>query len=186
MSEDQKPTEPVEVPEVVSKEAYSKVSTDMHKFKTEAKALASKLADVQAEQEAKEKASLEEKEQWHALYKKSEQKLKDIETERVTEKSKFIESHKINAVIQNLGGFKKPEYNRFIDSSKVAINEDGSIDDTSVNSEVERLKREYPELVKSKSATPLPANAPVMSGLKAIKDMSSDERAAAIRAALIK
>jgi len=168
-------------PELVSKEAYTKVSADMHKFKQESQALAAKLADIKAEQEAKDKASLEEKEQWHVLYKKAEDKLKGIEVERKAEQTKFIESHKINAVIQNLGGFKKLEYNKFVDVAKVAVSDDGSIDEASVLSEVERIRKEYPELIKASSSKPLPSNAPISMGSKSIKEMSSDERAAARR-----
>lgn len=173
-----------ETPEVVSKDAYAKVSTDMHKFKSEAKALQAKLADIQAEQEAKDKAALEEKEQWHTLYKKAEEKLKGLETERQNERNKFVESHKINAVIQTLGGFKKPEYNKFIDSSKVEVTEDGSVDSSSVQSEVERIRREYPELLKTSNKTPLPSDAPRQFAQKSVKDMTADERAAARIAAL--
>jgi hypothetical protein len=173
-----------EVPEVVSKDAYAKVSTDMHKFKSEAKALQAKLADIQAEQEAKDKSLLEEKEQWHTLYKKAEEKLKGLETERTTERTKFVESHKINAVIQTLGGFKKNEYNKFIDSSKIDVADDGSVSESSVLLEVERIRKEYPELLKTSNKAALPADAPRQFANKSVKDMSADERAAARLAAL--
>lgn len=172
--------------EVVSKDAYSKVSNDMHKYKSEAKNLAQKIAELQAEQEAREKAALEEKEQWHTLYKKAEEKLKSIENERQTEKQKFVESHKINAVIQNLGGFKKPEYNRFIDSSKIVVTEDGSVDETTVLSEVERIKKEYPELIKAKQVSTLPADAPRPFTAVPVEKMSSEERMNALRGLLQK
>lgn len=165
-----------DVVEQVSKDAYTKVSADMHKFKQESKALAQKLADIQAEQEAKDKASMEEKEQWHDLYKKSELKLKSFEAERATEKSKFIDSHKVNAVIQDLGGFKKTEYNKFIDTSKIEVKEDGSIDESSVSLEVDRIRKEFPELLKAKQINPLPSNAPVGFGTKTVAQMSQAER----------
>lgn len=176
MSEEIKPQE--NESEVVAKDAYVKVSQDMHKFKSQAKQLEAKLAEIQAEQEARERATLEEKEQWHTLYKKAEEKLKAIENERLSERSKFIESHKVNAVIQNLGGFKKPEYNKFIDSSKIEVTEDGSIDEKSVVSEVERIKREYPELIKAAGIKPLPDSAPKQVAPKSLDQMSPAERAA--------
>lgn len=162
--------------EVVSKEAYTKVSQDMHKFKSQYKQLESKLAELQAEQEAREKAALEEKEQWHLLYKKAEEKLKNLESERQQERSKFVESHKQNAIIQSLGGFKKPEYNKFIDTSRITVLEDGSIDESSIQSEVERLKKEYPELIKSNSVKPLPDSAPKGNPPKPLEQMSPAER----------
>lgn len=166
------------VPEVVSKDAYSKVSSDMHRYKQEAKAMAAKLAEIEAEREARDRAALEEKEQWHTLYKKAEKKLKDIENERVTEKTKFIESHKINAVLQNLGGFKKTEYNKFIDVNNIQVGDDGTVDEQTVTSEVERLKKEYPELIKAKPVQPLPSNASRDFKVKPVTEMSADERAA--------
>lgn len=168
----------------VTVEAYKKVSQDMHKFKSEAKALSSRLAEIQAEQEAKEKAALEEKEDWAKLYKQAESKLKTLETERLNEKQKFIESHKINAVLQSLGGLKRTEYNKFINSQAVQVNDDGSLDESTILSEVDRFKKEHPELLKVKFVQPLPSDAPKAFGTKTIAEMSPDERAAARRAAL--
>lgn len=172
--------------EVVSKEAYSKVSADMHKFKKAAKDYEMQLSQIKAEQEAKLKAELEEKEDWKRLYQTSEEKLKSLHNEYTLERSKFVDSHKVNAVIQSLGGFKKSEYNRFIDVSKIETKEDGSIDDVSVNAEVERIKKEYPELIKQKSVTPLPSDAPKAFGQKDIKSMSPSERASLRREILSK
>lgn len=180
---DEKVNPPVveETQDVISKDAYKKVSSDMHKYKQEAREMAAKLAEIQAEQEARDRAALEEKEQWHTLYKKAEKKLKDIENERITEKTKFIESHKVNAVLQNLGGFKKTEYNKFIDVNNIQVGDDGSVDEQTVASEVERLKREYPELIKAKPVAPLPSAASKGFNAKSVTDMTPDERAAARR-----
>jgi len=184
MPEDKK--DKVEEVTTVSKEAYDKAQAELLKFKKQAEEFGTKYNQLSSEIEAQNKAALEEKEQWHTLYKKSEEKLKAIETERQVEKQKFVESHKVNAVIQTLGGFKKPEYNKFIDASKINVLEDGSIDDKSVTLEVERIKKEYPELVKVGDKKTLPAGAAKPFTEKSVSEMTPDERAQARRLALTK
>lgn len=170
----------------VAKAAYQKVSQDMHKYKSEMKALQAQLEAAKADQEAREKSVLQEQEKWHELYKKSEAKLQQIAQERDSEKSKFIDYHKKNAVIQALGGFKKPDYNKFINTESIEVLEDGSVDSNSIASEVERLRKEYPELIKSTPAQPLPNAAPKQAQAKAVSDMTPAELAAARREALKK
>lgn len=172
--------------QLVSAEAYKKAQEDMHNFKKKASDLELRLNQIQADKEAAEQATLIEKEDWRKLYSKAEEKLRAIESERANEQIKFIESHKINAVLQSLGGFKKNEYNKFVDTKNVQVKDDGSIDTDSVMNEVSRIKKEFPELLKMKDVSALPSEAPRSFANKSVKDMTPLELQEARRAALSK
>jgi hypothetical protein len=170
----------------VPKSAYSKVTADMHKYKSEMKSLQGQLEQYKADQEAREKQALQDQEKWKDLYQKAEAQLSKVKQERDSEKSKFIDFHKKNAVTQAIGGFKKNDYLKFINTDSIEVLEDGSIDQNSIASEVERIKKEYPELIKTSPVQPLPNAAPSKGTAKSVAEMSPEERAAYRREALLK
>lgn len=172
--------------EMVPKSAYQAVSRDMHSFKQKLKETQAQLEAIRLDQESKEMASLREQEKWKEISAKQEQTLKKIQSERDSERSKFVESHKKNAVVQQLGGFKKPEYAKFVDVSKVELDEHGNIDSNSIEAEVQRLRKEFPELIKVSTAQPLPNAAPKSVSQKSFNEMSPSELAQARREALTK
>lgn len=155
---------------------YEVTKTDMLKYKSENKGLKERLAQIEADREAEKNAQLLENKQYEALYKKAEEKLKTVQQERESERSQFIDGHKVNAVVQALGGFKKPEYNKFINKDAIQVREDGSVDHDSVETEVARIKKEYTELVKTAQAQTLPNQAPTGIQPRTLNDLSDDER----------
>lgn len=179
MSESEVKTNIVSDPEneVVDQKAYKQVAADMHKYKSELKQYKEQLAAIKADKEAAEKQSLYEQEKWKELFQKNEASLKQIQAERDQERNKFLTSHKINNVVQELGGFKKPEYVKFIDTTKVEMDEDGNILAESVKAEVERIKKEYPELIKTSSVQPLPSKASSGFVQKPVSQMTAAELA---------
>jgi hypothetical protein len=159
----------------VPKEAYQRVSQDMHKYKNSMKDIQSQLELLKVEKEETEKQKLMEQEKWKELYSKAEEKMKLLAQERDSERTKFIDSHKRNAVIQQLGGFKRPEYSKFVDVSNLELADDGTIIEDSINSEVERIRKEFPELIKVSSKQPLPDAAPKKLEQKQLSEMSPEE-----------
>lgn len=144
----------------VPKTAYEEVSSDMHKYKNELKETKASLNQLKAEQEAKEKEALAEQGKWQELYEVNQKELENLKQQREEEKNKFINYHKKNSVLQKIGGFKREDYNKFIDVNNIEMNDDGSLDEKSLMGEVDRIKQEYPELLKSASSTKLPNDAP--------------------------
>lgn len=144
----------------VSKKAYQEVSTDMHRYKQELRETQARLNEIQAEKEAREREALAEQGKWEELYKKNQQELEAAKQERASEQNKFVDYHKKNSVLNKVGGFKRDEYNKFIDVNNIEMNEDGSIDEASLELEVDRIRQSYPELLKTGSGTKLPNDAP--------------------------
>jgi len=155
-NEDETPKE-----DFVSKKAYTDVSTDMHKYKNQLKETQMQLNQLQAEREAVEREALAEQGKWEELYKKNQTELETVKQERAGEQNKFVDYHKKNSVLNKVGGFKRDEYNKFIDVNAINMNEDGSIDETSLDLEIDRIRQSYPELLKTGSGTKLPNDAPL-------------------------
>ena len=83
-----------------------------------------------------------------------------MKNERASEQNQFVDYHKKNSVLDKVGGFKRDEYNKFIDVDSISMNEDGSIDSVSLDIEIDRIRQSYPELLKTASGTKLPNHAP--------------------------
>lgn len=183
MSEDNNQPEEVQEEEtnqsedqVIPAKIYESTKSDMLKYKSEVKELKSRLAQFDADREAEKKAQMLENKQYEKLYKQTEEKLKTLQQERQDERIKFIDGHKVNAAVQAIGGFKKPEYTRFINKDAIQLNEDGSVDQASLESEVARIKKEYTELVKAQEAPSLPNQAPTGIQPRKLQDLSEEER----------
>lgn len=172
----------------VSKKAYQEVSGDMHKYKSELQETKARLAEIEAIQETKEQEALQEQGRWEELYNTSKEQLTTLQSERNQERDKFIGYHKKNSVLQHIGGFKRDEYNSFINVENIKLNDDGSINNESLTSEVDRIKQEYPELIKTNSSTKLPKEAPSQNeiGNKGYDKMTEAEKVLVKRQLLTK
>jgi chromosome segregation ATPase len=146
--------------EFVSKKAYGEVSSSMHKYKSELKDTRARLNELEEEKRAAEKEALAEQGKWEELYNKNQEELTAVKNERANEQDKFVDYHKKNSVLNKVGGFKRDEYNKFIDVNAISMNEDGSIDNASLELEIDRIRQTYPELLKEGSGTKLPNSAP--------------------------
>lgn len=149
-----------EANDFVSKKAYGEVSADMHRYKGELKDMKAQLNQLQAEKEATKNEALAEQGRWEELYKGSQTNLDQLKSEREDESKKFIDFHKKNSVLQKLGGFKRDEYNSFINTESISLNDDGSVNEDSVMTEMDRIKQQYPELINIGSGSKLPNEAP--------------------------
>lgn len=144
----------------IDKKTYLTVSKDMHKYKDEAKNLKAQLAKIQADQEAANTIKLKNEEKWKDLHLQSESKNAQLLKELQDTKNKFSNFHKINAVVSEIGGFLKNDYNKFINVEAIEMDEEGNIVEESVKKEGERLRKEYAELLKKTAVAAPDAPAP--------------------------
>lgn len=164
-----------------SDKAFRKVSDDMHKYKAGEKAALDRVAELEQQIADKERAEQEKNGQYKKLYEDQLKINSDLKNTLSEKDDKFLKVQKLNAVKEQLGEFKKSEYNKFIDTSKIIIDNDGNVDLTTVENEVNRLKQQYPELLKVQVNSDLPDEAPESGSIltKSVKEMSTDERSAA-------
>lgn len=172
--------------EFVPKKAYEQTSADMHKFKSTAKKLEAELNRIKVELEEERKAKLEEKGEYKSLWEASEQKLAKIEQEKAQKEKENIIKSKIQHVSDKLGGFKKPEYAKFINLDAVETDEEtGLIIESSLIKEVDRIRQNHAELINVAVTTRMPSGA-ASSGAsieKSLDDMTESELNALIKKA---
>lgn len=154
------PVNPEEKDEFVSKKAYSEVTTDMHKYKSKLKETEALLNQLKAEKEAQEIEEKKAKQEWELLYKSEAQKREQLERERTEEKSKFLDYHKKQALISKLGGFKKDEYACFVNVNSIQLDDSGNIVEDTLEAEVNRIRQNYSDLLKTQTSVTLPNEAP--------------------------
>jgi len=150
--------------DLVSKKVLDEYKNDMFKYKSRMKETEAELQSLRDAQALSEKQNLEDKEEWKLLYEREKEEkskaLGDLET-----KSKFfIDTSKKNAVAQKLG-FIKDSYVSFINTSNIEVNEnDGTFDGDSIQRDVDRIKQDFPELLKTVTSGKMPNEAPINMG----------------------
>ena len=143
-----------------SDKAFRQVSDDMHKYKGALKDQEAENIKLRQRLDDIERSNLEQKEQFKDLYEAERSRNDELEKSMDEKNIKFLNSQKLSAVKEKLGQFKKPEYNKFIDTNKIVVDTDGQIDMSTVEREVDRLKKEYPELIKVKASSTMPSEQP--------------------------
>ena len=144
----------------VKASAVQDYKDDMFKYKERMKSAQAELEAVLAEKAALERNQLEKNEEWKVLYEREKSERESAVSELQQKSTQFMDSSKKNAVVQQLGGFKKDEYSRFIDVSNIEVTDNGTFSSDSLNREVERVRQTFPELLKAFDGPKLPGGAP--------------------------
>ena len=174
----EKKEEPKVEDELVSRKVLDVYKNDMHKYKTRMKETEVELQELRDAKVLQEKQVLEEKEEWQILYEREKTEKVKMKEELDTKSSLFIDTSKKNAVIQKLGGFKKSDYAKFIDTGKIDVLENGVISEESIDREVDRIKQDYPELLLGKPTGKMPNESPQNMGYtqnRSLNSLSSQE-----------
>lgn len=173
-------TEPVKTePTAETKEGFVSVKVldeykaDFFKQKEAKKALEVENQRLRDQQALREKDELVKNEQWKQLYETEKTEKVKVQAELQAKSEFFVNTSKVNAVVQKLGGFKKDAYVKFIDTSKIDLREDGTFDSDSINREVDRVRQEHPELLAVGPASgKMPSNAPSNLSTQNTNDLS--------------
>lgn len=146
--------------EFVPKPAFVEVTADMHKYKSKLKETEAKLNQKTEEVESLNRERMEAEKQYKELYEKErDDKVKALEQIKV-ERKNFLDSHKINYLIQELGGVSKAEYIKHANLNAIEVNEDGTIDQKSLKKEADRFRQEHSVLLKNFKLQTPPNEAP--------------------------
>lgn len=150
--------EPVAKPDVSKERDYVTLETH-RKLLDEKKKAQAKLDELLAKEKEREEIEARKRGDYEAILKAREDELKAERDKRLHLETTLTTGQKLSAVIDALGGSVDSKWYKLIDVSQVAINpETGEIDAMTVAKVAESLKREWPEMSKSKGQ--LPAQAP--------------------------
>lgn len=163
---------------VVPRDAYEKVTQDMHKYKSKMKEYEAHMEQLRADLKAKEEAELAEQNRFKELYEKREIELAEAKKEAQRVRDQYLTTAKRAALKQELGGKIRDEYLSFADLNSIALRDDGSIDAESVRMVANEFRKQHGQLipqVENASITgQAPANQTPIQG-KDPKTMSSKE-----------
>ena len=169
-------------PEVgIDPKAYKQVSSDMHKYKQQAKEAKMEAERLKADLEAQQKAKLEEQNRFEELYRKAEEEKTSLLQERQREKQLFTDAVKKSALKTELGGNIKDAYLNLADYSKIELNEDGSLNSESVRQVANSFRQDHPALVPSPvsgniNAVAPPTNPGIQNEPKTVDTMTKEEK----------
>ena len=166
-------------PESVDLSVYNNVKNDMMKYKQEKNELKQRLAELEAQAEQQRLREMEKNQEWEKIAKLKDSQLQELTNKQREAQEKMVNSHKKAAVIEQLGGFIKPQYaDMAINLENIAM-VDGIIDESTLLAECERIRREDGALLKSSKKSSLPSQAPSPSAemdTKNYNNLSPSER----------
>jgi len=152
---------PSGIPEKVDFETYQKSLTQEKNAKERAKNAEEELKKLKDEKKSFEETKLKEQGEWQKIALQREQELKEAVESRTALEKNLIDSRKLSAVLDHLGGkIKRSEYYSFIDVDKISFNpETRQVDESMVKSVAQEFVKNHPELIEFKTGK-LPQDAP--------------------------
>src|SRR3990167_5454034 len=141
-----------------------KVSYDTYKkLLSEKKKVQSELDKIRKETDEIKRKELESQNQYKELYESSKTETEKLKETLKGHEERWQDALKLNAFNAALGDTKRiePKFYGFIDTSKILVDpETNKVDPVSVQKEVNRVNREYPEIIKSTVKGSMPSESP--------------------------
>ena len=127
-----------------------------------------KLAEFEAAEAAKKEQALRDEKKHDEIIANLKLETTQLNGKLAKVQTDIQESIKRQALETMIGGFAHASYSSFAQLDKIALLEDGTVDQESLTLEAKRLKESHPNLLKT-PATPLPSGAPRAAGTPEIK-----------------
>ena len=138
----------------VSYESHLKLLDEKKKLKAENDAF-------KAEKAKREQEELERKGEYQKMLENERKAREDAENQLKTVKEQETARRKLGAVLKGVNGSIDSKFYGLIDIDEVQVDPDtGEIDQLSVTKAVERLKKAYPEIIKTAGGPKLPGEQP--------------------------
>jgi hypothetical protein len=142
----------------VSYESHKKLLDEKKRVQEEKEALTLKLKEI-------EENKLKEESRYKELFESRENELKAIKEQSEKERKALTEHRKLEAFLKEVGGVKKESYVSLIDTDKIIVESDGSLNKTSLQDYVKSFKEQFPELIKSVDLkSDIPSKEPIING----------------------
>lgn len=176
--------------QVVAYETHQKLLNQRKADQRKARELEDKVRQLTESIKSAENAKLEEKQEYKKLYEATKVELEAKKREQEERDRIIVNKEKQAALNKELGGLKNDAYFRFAELDNIVIDDSGQVDLTSVRLEANRFRQNFPELITP--SNPVRVNnqapsgdAPVLSHQKDAREMSSSEREAFKRKAIM-
>lgn len=141
--------------DVVSYESHLKLLNEKRKLKE-------RLDELERASKEKEEADLRAKEDFKKIAELKEAEAKQFKEELEKARAREINAGKLDAFLSTLDGKVERKYWGHINLEQILVNpETGDLDQMSVAKEVERFRKEYPEVIKKPGVNQLSSAAPL-------------------------
>lgn len=136
-------------PDVVQYETHRKLLDEKKKIQKE-------LEDIRAREKAQKEAEDLAKGNFQKLLDEAQQKIKDLEQQTARNAQLELDRRKLAAVVKGIGGQIDDKWIGVISQQidDVAVTDDGQLDQKSVQSLVDSLKKAWPEMLKKNQGMP--------------------------------
>ncbi len=166
----------------VNREAYENVSKDMHKYKAKTKDYEARIAQLEADQKAKEEAKLVETQQFQKLYEEEKKRAQEL-SDRLTAREKQVIADRKKSALKNALGNVNDEYLMFANLESIELSEDGNLNPDSVHKAANDFRAKHPQLLIKNEGSNITGKAPapdanVTSGQVDLSKMSMAEKQA--------
>jgi len=159
------------------------VSYETHKrLLGEKKKLQDRLEQVETQWKAKTEQEMKAQNQYKELYESTLKDRESLNSKLGEQEKRWNDAIKLDSFMQSMGSRKiEPKYASFINLDGILLDpESGSIDSVSVQREVDRICREYPEIIKGAvqvhNMPGDPPRNPLLHGSDSLRPKSSKEK----------
>lgn len=146
----------------IAYDKYRKLLDEKKKVQEELQSKAKIAQEYEQKLKKIEEEKLVEQQRYKELFENRDKELSDIKKRLEDEKTAYLEAKKVQEFLRAVGDLKKDSYIKFIDTKKIILNSDGTIDKESLKDYAATFKRDYGELLKEAGAK-LPEVAPTNS-----------------------
>ncbi len=164
------PTENDPTPE--PKEPKREISYESHRrLLDEKKKIQEKLDVFEREKQERERLDLEKKGEFQKVVELEKKRADEAEAKFKGLNDKFTEASKLSKLLKALDNSVEEKFYNFLPTDKIIVDPDtGEINMTSVAEAAKTFKTSFPELIKKKSGSMLPADAPRENGANMIAE----------------
>jgi exonuclease VII large subunit len=130
------------------------------KLLSEKKALAERLAQLEAAHKEREETEARQKQDWKKLLDVREQELASERDRRSSLEGQVFKAVKKSAFQKALGSNFNPNYEKLIDFDQIVIDPAGNVDGLALNKYVEQFRKDFREIISPVAVPGVPQNAP--------------------------
>lgn len=142
----------------VSYESHEKLLRQKKAQDEKLKTMESQLNEFLAQKKAEEDAKLMAEKRHEELIQRLKTEKEELAARNAQIQSEIANTLKRTALEREIGGFARPEYAQFADLKVIELNEDGTVDATSVAKEAARLREQHSHLLKPAATPPKSGN----------------------------
>lgn len=145
----------------VKREILETYKKDLAKFKGKYRDLQAKIDDFEKQENTRQEEKLLEEKRYQELLEKRDAEIAELKSQHQGYQDKLssfeqreITGHKLNAFLDAADFSVDNKYLSFVDIDSIKIGEDGAVVASTVTDAIEKMRKEHPSLIKTRTKSP--------------------------------